>query len=319
MNVEHVRFRSGPMDCAADLYLPDGAGARAAVPGVVMGHSVVMVKEALGPHAAYLVQAGFAVLAIDYRTVGASGGEPRCQWVPEWQVADMRAGVSFLQSRAEIDPERIGVWGHSTGASVAITAGVLDRRIKAVAGQNPSLLDPWPALEKSLGRAQMGMIRHGLQDDFDRRYDTGHGAVMPALPSGDPKLAGYIAQSEELFPTFRNEMTLESLEHVLLWAPVHFLHRLAPTPLLLISGVDDELHAIGEVLDAYHRAHEPKQLRLLQVDEYGLSIEPGLSESMRYSCDFFDEHLRKAPLFVPSPTPEQARAQGLRPEYGTTS
>jgi hypothetical protein len=49
-------------------------------------------------------------------------------------------------------------------------------------------------------------------------------------------------------------MTLESFEHVLLWAPVYFLHRLAPTPLLMISGVDDELHAIDEVLNAYHRA-----------------------------------------------------------------
>ncbi len=31
----------------------------------------------------------------------------------------MRAGVSFLQTRTEIDPERIGLWGHSTGAGVA--------------------------------------------------------------------------------------------------------------------------------------------------------------------------------------------------------
>lgn len=56
--------------------------------------SVVMVKEALRPHAEYLVNAGLAVLAIDYRTVGSSEGEPRCQWFPERQVEDMRAGVA---------------------------------------------------------------------------------------------------------------------------------------------------------------------------------------------------------------------------------
>jgi hypothetical protein len=33
-----------------------------------MGHSVIMVKEALRPHAEYLVRAGFVVLAIDWRT-----------------------------------------------------------------------------------------------------------------------------------------------------------------------------------------------------------------------------------------------------------
>ena len=34
-----------------------------------MGHSVIMVREALRPHAEYLVRAGFVVLAIDWRTV----------------------------------------------------------------------------------------------------------------------------------------------------------------------------------------------------------------------------------------------------------
>jgi pimeloyl-ACP methyl ester carboxylesterase len=317
MNVEHVTFRSGAVNCAGDLYLPDGVSADAPVPGVVMGHSVVMVKEALGPHADYLVRARFAVLAIDYRTVGSSEGDPRCQWFPEWQVADLRAGVSVLRARPEIDPERIGVWGHSTGGAAAILTGVLDRRVTCVAAQNPSMLDPWAALEKSLGRRQFGMVRHALRDDFDRRFDTGEGGVMPALPAGDPKLAGYIAQSEELFPTFRNQMTLESLEHVLMWAPVHFIHRLAPTPLLMVTGVDDDVHAIDEVLGAFDRASEPKRLELLQVDEYGLSIEPGLGESMAHAVAFFDQHLRKAPRFVPSPAPDEARARGLRPEYRT--
>jgi hypothetical protein len=45
---------------------------------------------------------------------------------------------------------------------------------------------------------------------------------------GLPALAGYVAQAEDLFPTFKNQMTLESMEHVLLWAPVTLIHRLRP-------------------------------------------------------------------------------------------
>ena len=41
MSVEHVYFRSGDVRCAADLYLPEDRPAA----GVVMGHSVHMVKE----------------------------------------------------------------------------------------------------------------------------------------------------------------------------------------------------------------------------------------------------------------------------------
>src|SRR5262245_11491236 len=39
----------------------------------------------------------------------------------------------------------------------------------------------------------------------------------------------------------------------------------------------------------------------LQVEEFGLSIEPGLGHSMSLAVDFFDQHLRRAPRFVPSP------------------
>ena len=315
MQVEQVLFPSGGVRCAADLCLPDGVDDRAPAPAVVMGHSVVMVKEALGPHAEYLVRAGFVVLAVDWRTVGSSEGEPNCQWLPQWQVDDLRAGVTYLRGRPEVDPERIGLWGHSTAAGVAIVAGALDRRVNCVAGQNPSLLDAWTALEKSRGRTQLAAIRALLAQDFDRRLATGEGASVPALPADDPKVAGYIAQSEELFPTFRNQITLASMEQVLLWAPVQFIHRLAPTPLLLVTGVDDAVHAIDEVLKAYDRAWEPKRLELLPVDEFGLSIEPGLGQAMGLAADFFDQHLRAAPVFRPSPMPEEARARGLRPEY----
>jgi uncharacterized protein len=161
----------------------------------------------------------------------------------------------------------------------------------------------------------MGAMRGLLQQDFERRLATGDGASVPALPADGPKLAGYLAQAEELFPTFQNAMTLESMEHVLLWAPLNFIHRLAPTPLLMVTGVDDQVHAIDEVLRAYHRAWPPKRLELLQVDEFGLSIEPGLGQSMNLAVEFFDQYLRTQPRFVPSPTPDEARSRGLRPEY----
>jgi uncharacterized protein len=303
MRIEQVMFRSGPVRCAGDLYLPDGTDGSMRPAGVVMGHSVIMVKEALAPHAEYLVRAGFVVLAIDWRTVGSSEGEPRGQWFPERQVEDLRAGVSYLRTRREVDPERIGAWGHSTAAGVAIVAGAIDRRIKAVAGQNASMLDAWTALATSRGRAQLSAVRALMLQDFERRCQTGQGASIPALPADGPKLAGYVAQAEELFPAFANQMTVESLEHVLLWAPVHFIHRLAPTPLLLVTGVEDQLHAIDEVLRAYDRAWQPKRLELLPVDEFGLSIEPGLGQSMTLAAGFFNQHLGQTSRFEPSPTP----------------
>ena len=88
----------------------------------------------------------------------------------------------------------MGLWGHSTAAGVAIVAGALDRRVKAVAGQNPSLLDTWTALEKTRGRTQPGAVRFLLAQDFERRLEAGECATIPALATDTPKLAGYIAR-----------------------------------------------------------------------------------------------------------------------------
>ncbi|HUK68256.1 MAG TPA: hypothetical protein VLW50_05805 [Streptosporangiaceae bacterium] len=80
-----------------------------------------------------------------------------------------------------------------------------------------------------------------------------------------------MAQAEELFPTFKNQMTLKSVEHTLLLAPVNLIHHLAPTP-PMVTGVDDQIHAIDEALSGYDRTWQPKRLELLQIDEFGLVI-----------------------------------------------
>ena len=281
-----------------------------------MGHSVTMVKEALRPHADYLVRAGFVVLALDYRTIGSSAGEPRGQWFPEQQVQDMRAGVSYLQEAPRGRPGTDRALGpqHRRPASPSSPAPSIGGS-RAWSARTRACSTVGRRFTTSLGRAKLRGIRALLERDFELRYETGAGTSIPAIATDDPKLAGYVAQAERLFPGFTNRMTVESLEHVLLWAPVHFLARLAPTPLLLVTGVDDEVHAIDEVLDAYERALQPKRLELLPVDEFGLSIEPGLGQAMNLAADFFDQQLRRAPRIVPSPTPAEALARGLRPEY----
>jgi hypothetical protein len=83
MRVEQVMFRTGAVRRAGDLYFPDGADGIAPTAGVVMGHSVIMVREALRPHAEYLVRVGFVVLAIDWRAVVSTttAGVARFSWL----------------------------------------------------------------------------------------------------------------------------------------------------------------------------------------------------------------------------------------------
>lgn len=305
MSSEQVRFTSRGTRCAGDLYLPDVEGP---VPGLVLGHSGVMVKEALAVFAPYFVRAGFAVLAIDYRTVGGSEGEPRGQDYPERQAEDFRSAISYLQQRPDVDSARIGLWGVSIGGSVAVQAAVLDRRAKCVVVQSPSVWNGWRYLERMAGWAGVRAVRDQLDEDWQRQYEGEAGARVPHLKLGD-SVQGAPDVAAEMFPAYRNEKTLDSTEHLLTFAPEELIHRLAPTPLLMIAnGGWDPYHVLEEAQSAFAKAGEPKRLEVLPYDVLGLYTGPGLEEAMALAVDWFDQHLRKAPR--PGVTPVPSRDTG---------
>ncbi|GAA4544434.1 alpha/beta hydrolase [Amycolatopsis samaneae] len=306
---EEIRFPSLGTHCAGDLYLP----AETPAPALVLGHSGVMVKEALSVFARYFVRAGFVVLALDYRTVGASEGEPRGQDYPERQVEDFRSAISYLRTRPEVEPERIGLWGVSVGGSVAAQAAVLDRRAKCVVVQSPSVWDGWRYLERLLGGEGLRALRDRLDEDWERRYRTGESARVPHLTLGHENVKDGPELSAELFPRYRNERTLDSTEHLLTFAPEHLIHRLAPTPLLMIAnGGHDPYHLLDEAQSAFARAGEPKRLEVLPYDVLGLYTGPGLDEAMALAVEWFDRYLRRTRLVTATPVPTRETVAAVK-------
>jgi len=69
----------------------------------------------------YLTRRGIAVLRFDERGVGESTGD-RSQATSENYAEDVLAGVKFLKSHKQIDPNRIGLIGHSEGGTIAALA-----------------------------------------------------------------------------------------------------------------------------------------------------------------------------------------------------
>ena len=74
---------------------------------------------------------GIAVLRLDDRGLGASGG-PVAGTTSEDGANDMRAAIAYLRERKEIDPDRIGVIGHSEGGAIAPMLAAGDPRLKAL-------------------------------------------------------------------------------------------------------------------------------------------------------------------------------------------
>lgn len=130
--VEQVRFanpRAG-ITLAGTLSLPPaGAGVRYAAAVLVSGSGPQDRDETLSGHkpfavlADHLTRQGIAVLRFDVRGVGESGG--RFDGAGNADLAsDVRAAVDYLVARRDVDPQAIGLIGHSQGGIVAPLAAL---------------------------------------------------------------------------------------------------------------------------------------------------------------------------------------------------
>lgn len=75
-----------------------------------------------------LWDAGFNVLAVDYRGYGKSTGQPHEAGL----YLDAESSLAFLEARDDLDPARIVIWGFSLGAAVAADLGVASPRAALV-------------------------------------------------------------------------------------------------------------------------------------------------------------------------------------------
>ena len=299
MTIENVEFSSGDGSCAADLYLPNGGGSNGRA--IVIGHGFSFVKEALVEHGNRFADAGFITLAIDYRSFGESPGEPRGQLFPMNFVEDYRNAISYLENRSEVDANRIGIWGTSFGGADVIYTGAFDIRAKAVVAQVP-VVNGYKWMKCLRTSDQWIELQDRLVEDRRLRYKTGEGARVPVAAIGsqggfcampvDAQIMEFLQGAKENLKTWRDDLVLESVEKVIEFNPEAVIHQIAPRPLLMIATTGyDMIHPIDQVLAAYEKAQEPKQLALLPYDQTGLYDDPGLADSITEAVRWFDRYL----------------------------
>ncbi|MBM4247703.1 MAG: alpha/beta fold hydrolase [Deltaproteobacteria bacterium] len=292
---DDVEFPSEGVTCRGWWTVPDGAAGR--VPVIVMAHGFSAVKEmALDRFAEAFAQAGLASLVFDYRGLGASDGEPRQDLDPHAQITDYRNAISWVRARPEIDPARVGVWGTSYSGANVLMVAALDPRVQSVVSQVP-LIDGWETFGRMSGVEARGALVEALVGERERLYAGGAPQMMPvvapengpaALP-GDESwqwFQGYASRAA----TWRNEITLRSLERLLEYSPLRWIDRIAPTPLLLIAAEHDFI-PIDLTRAAFARAGEPKKLVVLPAGHFAPYEPPHFATASRLAADWFREHL----------------------------
>jgi uncharacterized protein len=262
-----------------------GEGASAPGPAVVMAHGFSAVKEMyLDRFAEAFAAAGLSALVFDNRCFGASDGEPRQEIDPWAQVRDYRHAITYASTLPEVDPARIGIWGSSYSGAHVLVVGAIDRRVKAVVSQVP--LVSGHANLRALVRADfIAGFRELFDADRMARFRGEPPAMVPvvdkdplapsALPTPD-SWEWFSETGNTRAPTWRNEVTLRSVEMFTEYEPGSYLPYISPTPLLLLVASGDHLVPSELAIAAFEDAHQPKELVIVQgghFDAYTKSFE----------------------------------------------
>lgn len=113
---EEIQAAVGDVRLAGTLFRPSGPGPHPAI--VFLHGSGPEGRQAAGYLARQFAGAGFAAATSDKRGVGASTGDWR-QAGFEDLAGDAAAWVALLRGRADIAPDRIGLFGHSQGGAIS--------------------------------------------------------------------------------------------------------------------------------------------------------------------------------------------------------
>jgi fermentation-respiration switch protein FrsA (DUF1100 family) len=276
-------------------------GAAAAAPTVVLAHGFSAVKEMyLDRYAETFAAAGLNCLVYDNRNFGASDGKPRQEIDPWAQARDYRHAITYATTLPEVDADRVGVFGSSYSGGHVLVVAAVDRRVKAVVSQVPLVSghDNFRAL-----------VRADFIDGFRAQFDADRlarfrgekPAMVPvvdkdplapsALPTPD-SYSWFTETHDKRAPSWRNEVTLRSVEMFTEYEPISYVPYISPTPLLMLPAQNDVLTPTELAIGAYEKAREPKKLLLLPGGHFDAYVG-GFDVSGPAARDWFVEHLAR--------------------------
>ncbi|KAH7208622.1 Alpha/Beta hydrolase protein [Fusarium oxysporum] len=242
-------------------------------PCIIMANGLAGFKEQFCPYFAQQFQAaGYGVLLFDHRNWGASDGLPRNETNPIQTARDYSDVFDYVASLDEVDSSKVVYWGTSMCGGSVLHAAAFDKCIRAVISQVPFVKTGKPAPliklfaetpEESLQPDSNALLRDENLCDFIKALDKDK---LPWTPNVTP----------------------QTLLDVLAFEPLAFMHRIAPTPLLLVCAENDMCAPTFTQLKAHALAYEPKKLTILK----------GAGHFDSYHGKVFEENVKEQLVFL---------------------
>jgi dipeptidyl aminopeptidase/acylaminoacyl peptidase len=285
-----VTFHSEGARLAAILRLPDEPGP---FPGIVQGPGWLGLKDAALylPYHEALTAAGMAVLIFDYRGFGDSDGD-RGTLSPNAQLQDLRNAITYLTTRDDIEPARLGVFGSGgTGGGNAVLLAAIDERINCAVSQVP-VADGGDWLRRMRATEQEWTeFLDRLAADRRERVLTGAGATVHPreeimIPSAERRTTTVKRDVDGRIPT---SVPLAAADEIIEYRPLDVAARVGA--LMTIAVVDDLVTPTDHAEALHEAAAVPKQLVMQHntthyaaYGEYGSIVIPMI-------VDWFRRHI----------------------------
>ena len=249
-----IALQAEDIKLAGQLYLP-GEGDQAPYRTICVCHGIPARVPAPSDRgypllAERICGEGFAVLIFNFRGCGASGGNlDLLGW-----TRDLKAAIDYLWALPEVDRSHLSLFGFSGGAAVSIYVASQDRRVSSI------VTCACPAEFTFFTQADdpQSFIEHFRSIGTIRDKDFPHSI-------------------EEWLSGFR------------LISPVKYVAEIAPRPLLLVHGSEDEVVEVTHAHKLYDRAGEPKQLIIIDGAGHRLRQD---DRAMAIVIDWLKAHIK---------------------------
>lgn len=264
---EKVRFVSSGAECVAWHY-PGTNGAC-----VVMAAGGAVTKEpGTDPFATRFHDAGFSVLAFDYRRLGESDGQPRQVVRVGEQTADWNAAIAFAATLRGVDPSRLAIWGFSLSGGHLFRVAARNPALAAAISQTP--LADGPAASRATMRhttplAMLRLTGRGILDALGGL--VGRRPLLVPL-AGEPGSVAILTSPDGLdgdralnrgnaYPDWQQEIAARSALRIGLYRPGRSASRVR-CPMLIVACDQDQSALPGPAVRAARRAPRAELVRL---------------------------------------------------------
>ncbi|HUD45000.1 MAG TPA: alpha/beta fold hydrolase [Patescibacteria group bacterium] len=266
-----VSYQSDGLKIYGLLTMPLGTKPKNGWPAILFNHGYIapetyQTNPSVGQYASYypvFSQNGYIVFKPDYRGNGNSQGSPDgAYFSPAYTIDDLNA-LSSLKKYPDVNPNKIGIWGHSMGGNITLRGLVVDPKDIKVAviwgGVVGSYTDLFNWHDPSYHPSAYELaLRNRYRSDLVKQYGT---------PQSDP--------------AFWNSVD-----------PTYFLSNIS-APIQLDQGkLDEEVPVFWSVSLAEKLKNKGKNVELYTYPGADHNISQSFDLAMQRSLDFFNKYLK---------------------------